>query len=238
MKQILEKIEPIEIPKPSDIILKKIRELIISGELKPGDRLPPERYLAERFNTGRGHVREAIKKLEFYGIVRTMPQSGTIVSHLGVNLIEGMIANVIQLEKDDFNSLIETRGILEVEAARMAAVRADKEGVNKLLSLLSAYKEKVLSGEDGLEEDLLFHVHIAELCNNPVLRSIILLITPEVVQLSRKNNTCKDDRAKKALKEHYQIYESIVAGDEKKAATAMQTHMQNTMIRISGDMRA
>ena len=81
----------LEFKKPSDLIISQIRRLITEGVLKPGDRLPPERELAERFAVGRGHVRDAIKKLEFYGILKTyevcwrkaiLPQAKPFFAHL------------------------------------------------------------------------------------------------------------------------------------------------------------
>ncbi len=229
MNTILEKIERISIPKPSDIVLRQIKNIISSGELKPGDKLPPERALAERFGVGRGHIREAIKKLEFYGIVHTLPQSGTVVANLGVNLISGLIANVLQLEKDDFEALIETRSILEIEAARLAAERLDKNKLNKFNTAHEMFIQKVTRKEDGLEEDLLFHLSIAELSGNSVLSSILTLITPEVVNTSKKLETCKNERPQDALKEHNAIFEAIHSGNPENAAMAMKKHMQNTI---------
>ena len=229
MESLLDNFQPIQLEKPSDIILKQVQGLIKSGELKPGDKLPPERILADRFATGRSYVREAIKKLEFYGILKTYPQSGTFVSKLGVNLIEKMITDVLQLDKDDFNALIETRRILEIEAARIAARRAEEEGIGKLKELFEIYKQKVQAGEDGLEEDLLFHMQIADLCQNSVLRSIILFITPHVVHLSRKLGTCENKRTTMVLKEHGDILEAICLHREDEAAECMRLHMVNTL---------
>lgn len=233
MEKILEKIEPIDIQKPSDLVLRQIKKIISSGELKPGDKLPPERVLAERFGVGRSYIREAIKKLEFYGIVKTLPQSGTIVANLGVNLIEGLMANVLQLEKDDFKALIETRCILESDAARLAAERSNQQDIEKLYRCLQNYKKKIQEGVDGLDEDLLFHLQIAELSQNSVLRSILTLITPEVVNLSKKLNTCKDDRTQSAMAEHEAIYKAIVEHNTKQAALAMKTHLENTMNNVN-----
>ena len=64
---------------PTDKVISKIKELIISGVLKPGDKLPAERKMAIEFGFGRTHVREALHKLEFYGIIKTLPQSGSVV---------------------------------------------------------------------------------------------------------------------------------------------------------------
>ncbi len=233
MNTILDKIEPVSIPKPSDIVLKQIKNIIGSGELKPGDKLPPERILAERFGIGRSHIREAIKKLEFYGIVKTLPQSGTVVANLGVNLIEGLIANVLQLEKDDFEALIETRCILETDAARLAAERSTEKGIAKLREVLENYSQKIRNGIDGLEEDLLFHLQIAELSKNSVLRSILTLITPEVVNLSKRLDTCKNDRTQDALSEHEAIFKAIAEHNPQQAEAAMMQHMKNTMNTVN-----
>ncbi len=232
MNPILDKIKPVSVQKPSEIVMRQIKDIISSGELSPGDKLPPERILAERFKVGRSHIREAIKKLEFYGIVNTLPQSGTVVANLGINLINGLIANVLQLDKDDFKSLLETRSILEIEAARLAAQRIDEAGLEKLNDAHEIYKQKIQQGESGLEEDLLFHLQIAEISGNSVLRSILSLITPEVVNLSKKTDTCKSERPKDALIEHNTVFKAIKSGDPEKTAQTMKEHMQNTIKMI------
>ncbi|NGM89448.1 FadR family transcriptional regulator, partial [Parapusillimonas sp. SGNA-6] len=83
---IIDNISAIQIQSPVDIIIHQIRNLIVSGQLKPGDRLPSERILSERFQTGRSYVREAILKLQFYGLLKTNPQSGTYVAGLSINI--------------------------------------------------------------------------------------------------------------------------------------------------------
>lgn len=88
---MLNNLERIHIEKPVDKIIKQLRSLILSGDLQPGDKLPPERKLADHMGVGRMQVRDAIRKLEFYGIVKTLPQSGTIVSGMGITALEGLI---------------------------------------------------------------------------------------------------------------------------------------------------
>jgi len=68
---IIAQLSPIQLQKPADLIMRQIRTLLSSGALKAGDRLPPERELASQFGVGRGHVREALRKLEFYGVLQT-----------------------------------------------------------------------------------------------------------------------------------------------------------------------
>ncbi|NHF60094.1 FadR family transcriptional regulator [Flavobacteriaceae bacterium TP-CH-4] len=222
-------LSPVAVTKPADSIIMQLRDLINKGTLKPGDKLPPERELAEQLAVGRGHVREALKKLEFYGILQTRPQSGTTVAHLGIRLLDGLIANVIQLEKNDFEALIETRGIMESGAAFLAAQRATREDIRQLEQILDRYKQGALNGNPAMDEDMLFHLKIAELSGNRVLQSLISLIAPEVHQLSSQKGTCTPKRLKAAVKEHGEILKAIQTGDASKASEAMRNHMKNTL---------
>jgi len=103
---MLENINRIQIQKPVDLIIAQIRELIISGAIKSGEKLPPERKLAERFGVSRGQVREAINKLQFYGIVNVQPQSGTTVNGLGIVALEGLITDILKIDEVDFPYMI------------------------------------------------------------------------------------------------------------------------------------
>ena len=106
---MLENLSRIKVQSPVDLIISQIRELIISGTLKPGEKLPPERKLAEHFGVSRGQVREAINKLQFYGILKVRPQSGTTVAGLGIVALQGLITDILKIEHTDFKSLVDTR---------------------------------------------------------------------------------------------------------------------------------
>src|SRR6056297_3296787 len=228
-KDILKSIDKIDIQKTEDIIIDEIRGLINQGELKPGDKLPPERALAEKFGVGRGYVRVAIKKLEFYGILKTHPQSGTVVSELGITILDGLISNIINLDKPNYHSLIETRYLLEISAAKLAAQRRTENNLEKLHEALQKYNFIVNQGDDGLEEDVMFHIRIAECAENHVLRSLIMIIAQDIIRYSRINNTCSKERVRKALEEHKVIYQAISEGDVFKAQEAMEIHQNNTL---------
>ncbi|MEL6627817.1 MAG: GntR family transcriptional regulator, partial [Bacteroidota bacterium] len=88
MSSLINNFKEINIESPIDKIMNQIKGLITSGQLKPGDKLPPERQLAEKLGVGRSHVRDAIRKLEFYGILKTLPQSGTKVAGIGITALE------------------------------------------------------------------------------------------------------------------------------------------------------
>ena len=114
---------------PVDQIIRQIRDLISSGYLKPGDRLPSERLLSEKFGVGRTQLREALRKLEFYGILETKPQSGTIVSGLGIPALQGLMTDMLKLQGNDFKSLVESRVILERSIIQLAAVNRTEHDI-------------------------------------------------------------------------------------------------------------
>ncbi|MEM7103220.1 MAG: FadR/GntR family transcriptional regulator [Bacteroidota bacterium] len=223
---LLNNFHEIRIESPVDNIIRQIRELITSGQLAPGTKLPPERKLAEKLGVGRSNVRDAIKKLEFYGILKTLPQSGTIVAGLGIAALEGLISDVLKIENSDFGSLVETRVILETEAAKLAATRRKDEDIEDIRLALAAYAVKVKEGEQAVEEDLMFHLKIAEASKNAVLKSLMLIITPDIIKSFIQLDICKDDRGLRALEEHEQILKKIIAKDAEGAAEAMKIHLK------------
>ena len=106
-----------------EMVISQIRELIITRQLEPGDKLPSERSLSQKFGVSRNQLRLAIQKLEFYGLVQKFAKSGTFVSRIGVDAINVMISNILHLQTPDFKSLVETRIILETKAIKLAAIR-------------------------------------------------------------------------------------------------------------------
>ena len=219
----------ISLAKPSDKIIDQIRNLIRTGQLKPGNKLPPERKLGEQFGVGRGHVRDALKKLEFYGILKTMPQNGTVVSGLGVKALEGLISNILQIEDPDFHSLVETRIMLEVKAVSLAAERRTSEDLIQISNALSEFRKKVERDETGVEEDLMFHLKIAEASKNSVLRSLSMIIFPDMVTYSEKLNICGGGRYRQSLQEHEEILEYIQAKNPEMAEKAMRFHLTDML---------
>lgn len=224
---VLNNFQEIRIESPTDKIIRQIRALITSGQLKPGDKLPPERKLSEKLGVGRSNVRDAIKKLEFYGILRTLPQSGTIVAGMGITALEGLITDVLKIENSDFSSLVETRVLLEAESARLAAIRRTDEDIENIRKALLAYEAKVKHNEQAVEEDLMFHLKIAEASKNSVLKSLMLIIIPDIINNFIKLDICKDGRSQNALEEHNVIINHIIAQKPEEAAAAMRIHLKD-----------
>lgn len=219
----------IEFEKPVDKIIQQIRNLIISGQLKPGDKLPSERQLSERIGLGRTYVRDAIKRLEFYGILKTLPQSGTIVAGIGISALEGLITNILKIEKADFASLVETRVILETEAAKLAAMHRSDANLVVIEEALKEFNRVSKTASSAVTEDFMFHLKIVEASQNQVVKSLLMIIVPEIMENYRTMKVCTKDTMKLATNEHLEILEAIREGNPQKAGQAMRSHLQDIL---------
>ncbi|MFD1294401.1 FadR/GntR family transcriptional regulator [Lutibacter holmesii] len=208
-------------------IISKIRDLINLKNLEPGDKLPSERMLSDKFDVSRSNVREAIQRLEFYGLLKSIPQSGTFVANIGIIALNGMVDDIISLEDPDFKSLVETRILLELKTARLAALRRTDEDLILIKKALEAYKEKVLNGEEAIEEDLLFHLAIAKASGNGTLNTLMLMITPEIIINFEEHHVCDKKLAISGIHEHTQIFEAIRDQDSKRAKAMIKIHFKN-----------
>jgi len=227
---ILNRFEEVVIESPVDLIIRQIKNLLSSGQLKPGDRLPSERQLAERFGVGRTHVRDAIKKLEFYGIIKTYPQSGSVISGLETSAMEGLITDILKLDNYDLYSLVETRFLLETDAARLCALRRTEENMAEIERAADNYERKIEEGSPAVEEDLAFHRAIAEGSQNMVLKSLLMTIMPDIMTNYTKFKVC-DSNAKvsKAAIEHRQLVEFVREKNSEQAQQIMKEHLSGVM---------
>ena len=227
MNKLLDEFETIVIENPSDIIIRQIRELIKEGRLQPGDKLPSEAALQKKFQVNRGVVRDALKKLEFYGILKTIPQSGTVIGNLGPQALEGLLTNILKLEKSDYESLSDTRMVLEGHAAALAATRANEQIFEELKILEQNYEKKTQVGDRGLSADICFHLKIAEAAKSSVLNSLITMISPDILSMFHKLNKTSNERLQRTIDEHKEILQAIMEKNPNKAEKAMRQHITN-----------
>jgi GntR family transcriptional regulator, transcriptional repressor for pyruvate dehydrogenase complex len=207
-------------------VIAKIKDLINYKNLEPGDKLPSERMLSEKFEVSRSTIRDAIQKLEFYGILKSMPQSGTFVAEIGIIAMNGMIDDILRLDDPDFKSLVETRILLELKTARLAALRRTPEDLIQMETALKAYTAKVLEGKDAVQEDLLFHLAIAKASGNTTMNTFMLSITPQIITNFKKHHVCDENQAFLAIKEHEEIYLAIKNQDTSMAKQKMKVHFK------------
>ena len=215
-----------EIQSTKKIIISSLKDLINFKNLEPGDKLPSERMLSEKFNVSRGNLRDALQTLEYYGLVKSIPQSGTFVADIGITALNGMIDDILSLPVPSFKELVEARIFLELKGVKLAAIRRTTDDLIRMENALIAYSDKVNAGEDAVQEDLLFHLAIARASGNPTLNTFMLKITPEIINNFEKHHVCDKDTAFIGIQEHNAIIDAIRDNDPDAAKDAMKKHFK------------
>jgi len=230
-RSILDHFEKVELPDPVDLVINQIRDLIHTGILKPGDRLPSEKSIEQKMQIPRGPINKALRRLETYGILKTIPQSGTYVASIGVDALEGLLTNVLKLEDRELEALDDTRYILEIYAAELAAERAPEQQIEELDQIQQEIARKIEEGVSSFDEDMVFHLKIADICGNPILKSIITMLISDVLQFFKdfEQKVGKEKvkgRLLDAIEEHQRIVAAMRQRDPVKAAEAMRRHFE------------
>ena len=172
------------------MIISSLKDLINFKNLEPSDKLPSERMLSEKLNVSRGNLRDALQTLEYHGLVKSIPQSGTFVADIGLTALNGMIDDILSLSAPSFKELIEVIIFFELKGVKLAATRRTSEDLICMENTLAAYSDKVTSGEDAVQEDLLFHLAIAKASGNSTMNTFVLIITPEIITNFEKYHVC------------------------------------------------
>lgn len=222
------KLKPVRVEdniKVQDLIIYKIRNFIDLRKFHKGDKLPSERMLSDTLNISRRSVREAIDKLEFYGLVKSIPKSGLFISTGSVALI-GIMDGMLTLGEEGFLSLVEARLMLENKAVFFAANRRSDEDLDDIEAALNAYKVKVLSKENALEEDLLFHLAIAKASKNSTIYAMMLQMIPKLIAIFKKTRVCSEDEISYEVKKHEDIFQAIKSKDVEQAVKSIEFHFE------------
>ena len=216
-----------EIQSTKKMIISSLKDLINFKNLEPGEKLPSERMLSEKFNVSRGNLRDAIQTLEYYGLVKSIPQSGTFVAEIGITALNGMIDDILSLPVPSFKELVEARIFLELKGVKLAAIKRTTDDLIRLENALAAYSDKANAGKDAVQEDLLFHLAIARASGNSTLNTFMLKITPEIINNFEKHHVCDKDTAFIGIQEHNDIIDAIRSQNPDAARRAMKKHFKS-----------
>lgn len=213
-------------------IARQIAAAVQQEQFKVGDRLPPERTLAEELNVSRASVREALSALEILGIVESRTGNGTFVRRLPTEWTYlGTIFEEFFAREDSPREVLEARRLLEPMVAQLAAERATNEQLSQIEQALQALAHAVATGAARTEADSSFHLAIANGAGNTVLvRQVQLLVATMQGQLwTSLNQRTPKDRvlAQKFLADHQRIYQAILQRNPSAAAEAMLQHINN-----------
>jgi DNA-binding FadR family transcriptional regulator len=218
------KVEPVSSTRIYKEIVRQIRTLISEGKLRSGDRLPPERDLAERFRVSRASVREALRALEAMRLIQIRFGEGTFVREIAVDSLVEPLALVILTSREAVGELFEARRLLEPPIAGLAALRASREEVQEMERIVEDQGHEVAGGATGLAQDAAFHAAIAASAHNHAITRIVHALVDLLTQ-SREESLQTPGRPNRSHRDHARILDAIREGDSEAAQNAMLDHL-------------
>lgn len=220
---------PVKVKRAVETIIDQIKDHILSGELRPGDKLLTERDLAEHLKVSRASVREALSALNMAGILEIKHGEGIFLKKADSNSVIEPLTMIILLEKDKIKNLLEVRKALEVESAGLAAEKHRPEHLEKIKKALAEMEEDLVTGNTGEQADLRFHFAIAESTDNPLLIMLMNTIHEGMNQTLRATRklwlSSTSGTTQRLYEEHQEIYIAISARDKEKAREIMYQHL-------------
>jgi GntR family transcriptional regulator, transcriptional repressor for pyruvate dehydrogenase complex len=207
-------------------IVDQIQQQILAGALKPGDQIPAERDLAERFGVSRTAVREAIKSLTEKGLIEVFVGRGTFVTNLSPDRVVESMTLLLRNEPHGVANLQEARELLEGPTARRAAERRTDAHLARLRAIEAELEEERSMSPRLVDGDTEFHVELARATGNPVL----VLLTQTIMALLRTERLYREDldvdsALTAAFARHREIIDAIADRDGDRAEQAMLEHL-------------
>jgi GntR family transcriptional repressor for pyruvate dehydrogenase complex len=206
-------------------IVEQLKRYFEQGNLKPGERLPSERDLAEMFNCSRVSVRQALTILEAQGLVVRKVGGGTYKADEDDFELSQLVSLLMpEREEDAIDDPLEVRRLMEPQIARLAAVRATEEDIALMEDCLRLQKEKVERGQLIIHEDSQFHYAIARATKNGIIIRLGEAIN-DMIWETRQKSIMAEQGARRSLEGHYLIFEAIKNKDGEGASKAMEEHL-------------
>ena len=205
-------------------IVQQFSSLIRQGALKPGERLPSERVLAEQLQVSRSSVREAMRSLELQGLVISKRGSGTFINTDNLESMVALIASTLSAGTGTIQHIFEMRHVLEPQIAALAAQRADQQEIQEMEDILKAQAGEIDAGQTGVDADTAFHFALASATHNSALVKVVSAVE-DILHRSRDQSLQEPGRAQRSLDSHRQILNMIQTGDAEGARRAMEHHL-------------
>jgi GntR family transcriptional repressor for pyruvate dehydrogenase complex len=215
----------------SDKVAARITESILSGEVRPGQRLPSERELMEQFGVSRSVVREAVRSVAAKGLVKQRARAGHVVSELGPDSVtESMTMYLRGRGPYGLEKLIEVRATIETQTAELAAERASSAEIDEIRAA-DAQLARARGARQAALADIAFHRAIAHASGNEFF--VIMLDSIRGVQLQAQSPGLADRATFEAVRnEHAGILERIAGRDGASARALMQAHLEAAAARL------
>jgi GntR family transcriptional regulator, transcriptional repressor for pyruvate dehydrogenase complex len=206
----------------------QILDMLISGGLNPGERLPPERELCARLRVSRTVVREALNLLEARGLISIEHGRGAVVSGGNTDAVRDTLGLILRVRPKVLWELLEMRKILEIEIAGLAAERATEEHVQAMRAQLERMLASIDTPNGYVDADVEFHAVLARAARNEVVLTMLEPIVDLLRASRRVSASRRPGSALRALGEHEEILRCVEVGDTEGARREMRAHLANT----------
>jgi GntR family transcriptional repressor for pyruvate dehydrogenase complex len=216
---------PIKSTRIYEEIVRQVKAMIAEGRLKAGDRLPPERDLAEKFVVSRTSVREALRALESLGLVEIRPGEGTFVRQVSIESLVEPLALLMVSQREAIGELFEARRLLEPSLAALAAERATPEEIQEMERILEEQAKEIAGGRTGLAQDAQFHTAIGAAAHNRAITRLAHAIMDLLTQ-SREESLNTPGRPTRSHEDHRRVLMAISRRDAEAARKAMLDHIE------------
>jgi GntR family transcriptional regulator, transcriptional repressor for pyruvate dehydrogenase complex len=215
---------PIKSTRIYEEIVRQVKVMIAEGRLKGGDRLPPERDLAEKFVVSRTSVREALRALESLGLVEIRPGEGTFIREVSIDALVEPLALLMASQREATGELFEARRLLEPSLAALAATRATPEEIQEMERILEEQSREIGAGRTGLAQDAQFHAAIGTAAHNRAITRIAHAIMDLLTQ-SREDSLNTPGRPTRSHQDHRRILQAVARRNASAARQAMLDHL-------------
>jgi len=206
-------------------VARQIERLILK-KLKPGDKLPSERELAEMLQVSRSSIRDAIRGLELMGLVEPRQGAGTIVREVSAGGLVNPFATALKQRQALVSELLDFRKMLEPPLAARAATHASPEEVAEMEEILQRQEDKLSRDETTIAEDAEFHYSVALASGNSVVLKVLDILM-DLLRETRERSLQVEGRPKKSLMGHRKILTAIKHQDAEAAKAAMRRHIED-----------
>jgi GntR family transcriptional repressor for pyruvate dehydrogenase complex len=201
-----------------------IQELIRKGELQVGDKLPPERKLAETFKVSRNSVREAIRALAEKNVVRSRRGDGTYICAPDDSMVTESLRRTVQGQRQRIEEIFEFRRLLEPQIAFLAARNMSRNELDRLKILVVDQERRIIAGKDDADLDAAFHLLLAGATGNRVIHEVVRTLS-HVLSETRSEALQSEERRRASVRTHILIIDALERGDGAGAREAMHRHL-------------
>lgn len=224
---------PVNVDRVSQVIVDQIKLLIRDGRLQPGDRLPSERDLCQRFGVSRVTVREALRVLEASGLlsIRVGAHGGAFLTTPSAERLGEGLADLLSLSALTAANVTEARIIVELGVLPLVVERASKEDIDELFAMVEEAERALETSSYTIEMSAAFHVRVAECTHNPAV-AMLMQSFHGPMRMSIEESHVSAPMSHQGVEEHRRLAEAIKAGDVAAARGVMTTHLDRTAQRV------